>query len=226
MLKKRLNNTTINMSMKISKAVIISLKFSKRRHRIEKIVESWNLPFPVEIFDAIPKSECFSDTYTLQGKTFRVDNSRMLEVENRTLLPGEIGCMLSHYLVWVDAANSTEPVLILEDDFVFQYDSKTITNILEYLPTFDICYFQQDVNYIIVEKVNELYFKTFPNTGAFGYLITPEFSAKLVNTFQLNRQADDYIAEFIMNKAPETKILASFMPFIKAVDGGESEIRS
>lgn len=89
-----------------------------------------------------------------------------------------------------------------------------------------ICYFQQGIGYIIVEKVNELYFKTFPNTCAFGYLVSPEFSDKLVKTFQLNRQADDYIAEFIMNKEPETKILASFIPFIKTVDGGESDIWS
>lgn len=53
--------------MKISKAVIISLKLSKRQPRIEKIVESWNLPFSVEIFDGIPKSECCSDTIALQG---------------------------------------------------------------------------------------------------------------------------------------------------------------
>lgn len=64
----------------------------------------------------------------------------MLEVEHRILAPGEIGCMLSHYLVWKDAANSTGPVLILEDDFVFEYDSNTISNILEYLPEFDMLF--------------------------------------------------------------------------------------
>lgn len=88
---------------------------------------------------------------------------------------------------------------------------------------FDICYFQQGINYLIVEKINELYFKTFPNICAFGYLINPKFSKKMVETFRLNRQADDYIAEFIMNQAPETKIILSFLPFIKCGDF-ESEI--
>jgi GR25 family glycosyltransferase involved in LPS biosynthesis len=207
--------------MKISKAVIISLPNSKRRHHVTQFVATWSLPFPVEIFNAVPKDECCSEIISVRGFTSRVDNSRMLEVEKRTLTPGEIGCMLSHYFVWKDVEG---PTLILEDDFVFEYDSKTISNILSKVPEdFDICYFQQDINYLIVENINELFFKTFPNSGTFGYLINPKFSKKMVETFCLNRQADDYIGEFIMNQAPDTKIIASFLPFIKCGDF-ESEI--
>jgi len=207
--------------MKISKAVIISLPNSKRRAHVTQVVASWSLPFPVEIFNAVPKDECSSEIISVRGFTSRVDNSRMLQVEKRTLTTGEIGCMLSHYFVWKDVEG---PTLILEDDFVFEYDSNTISNILSQVPEdFDICYFQQGINYLIVEKINTLYFKTLPNICAFGYLISPKFSKKMVETFRLNRQADDYIAEFIMNQAPETKIIASFLPFIKCGDF-ESEI--
>ena len=207
--------------MKISKAVIISLPNSKRRAHVEQVVASWSLPFPVQIFNAVPKDECCSEIISVRGFTSRIDNSRMLQVEKRTLTHGEIGCMLSHYFVWKDVEG---PTLILEDDFVFEYDSNTISNILSQVPEdFDICYFQQGVNYLIVEKINEFYFKTAPNICTFGYLISPKFSKKMVDTFRLNRQADDYIAEFIMNQEPETKIIASFLPFIKCGDF-ESEI--
>jgi len=207
--------------MKISKAVIISLPNSKRRAHVTQFVATWSLPFPVEIFNAVPKDECCSEIISVRGFTSRVDNSRMLEVEKRTLTSGEVGCMLSHYFVWKDVDG---PTLILEDYVVFEYDSNTISNILSKVPEdFDICYFQQGINYLIVEKINTLYFKTLPNICAFGYLISSKFSKKMVETFRLNRQADDYIAEFIMNQAPETKIIASFLPFIKCGDF-ESEI--
>ena len=204
----------------MSKAFIISLKDSPRRQHVETHIHNWTLPFPVEISEAIPKKKIniIESTVKLEtGEIFTVDNSRMLYIEKRLLTPGDIACVLSHYLTWKKVVNddTITHALILEDDFIFTLPSSNIADIISALPSdFDICYYQAYSSYFMVNKISDLYYNTFPSTGAYGYIISRRFAKQLVDTFKLNRQTDEYIAEYIMNIEPHTKILSCFYPFV------------
>ncbi|WQT31067.1 glycosyltransferase family 25 protein [Helicobacter pylori] len=102
---------------------IISLKESKRRLDTEKLVSESNEKFKgrcvFQIFDAIsPKHEDFEkfvqELYDAQS---------MLKSDwfhsdwcCGELLPQELGCYLSHYLLWKECVKTNQPVVILEDD--------------------------------------------------------------------------------------------------------------
>jgi len=208
--------------MKVSKAFIISLPLSARRQNIEKQVREWQLPFPVEVFDAISKNNVTDQIITLEtGEQFIVDQSRILAIEKRLLSSGEIGCMLSHYSIWKKIADddTIQAALILEDDFTFQLEAKEMIALFDLLPNdFDICYYQQGVQYIIKSKISDFYFDTYPSICTYGYVISKTFAKRLVDTFKLNRQSDDYIAEYIMNIEPTTKIISCYYPFVGVLE--------
>jgi GR25 family glycosyltransferase involved in LPS biosynthesis len=214
----------------MSKAFIISLKDSPRRQHVETHIHNWTLPFPVEISEAIPKKKIniIESTVKLEtGEIFTVDNSRMLYIEKRLLTPGDIACVLSHYLTWKKVVNddTITHALILEDDFIFTLPYSNIAHIISALPSdFDICYYQAYSSYFMVNKISDLYYNTFPSTGAYGYIISRRFAKKLVDTFKLNRQTDEYIAEYIMNIEPNTKILSCFYPFVGYSSNFTSEV--
>ena len=215
---------------KVSKAFIISLKDSVRRKHVKNEVNTWGLSFPVEIFNAVSKKNINMIEQIIKlenGDEIRIDHSRILAVENRLLTPGEIGCMLSHYSVWKKIAEdeNIDAALILEDDFQFNLDAKEMMELFEAIPDdMDICYYQMGVDYKVRKKVSEYYFYTFPSIMTFGYVISKSFAKRLVATFKLNRQSDDYIAEYIMNVEPNTNILCCFRSFIGIRVGLESEI--
>jgi GR25 family glycosyltransferase involved in LPS biosynthesis len=215
---------------KVSKAFIISLKDSRRRVHVENEVNTWGLVFPVEIFNAVSKKNInmIEQIIKLENdEEFRIDHSRILATEKRLLTPGEIGCMLSHYSVWKKIADDENiaAALILEDDFQFNLGAKEMMELFDAIPDdADICYYQMGVEYKIRKQVSEHYFYTFPSIMTFGYVISKSFAKRLVATFKLNRQSDDYIAEYIMNVDPATNILCCFRPFISIRAGLESEI--
>ena len=214
----------------MSKAFIISLKDSPRRSHVETHIHNWTLPFPVEIIEAIPKKNITiieSAVKLESGEIFTIDQSRILYVEKRLLTSGEIACALSHYSTWKKIVNddTITHALILEDDFIFTLPSNDIAHIISALPSdFDICYYQGYSSYFMVNKISELYYNTFPSTGAYGYIISRRFAKRLVDTFKLNRQVDEYIAEYIMNVEPNTKILSCFYPFVGYSANFTSEI--
>ncbi|GAA8566559.1 hypothetical protein oki1423_02460 [Helicobacter pylori] len=106
---------------------IISLKESQRRLDTEKLVSESNEKFKgrcvFQIFDAIsPKHEDFEkfiqELY---------DSSNLLKSDwfhsdycYQELLPQELGCYLSHYLLWKECVKTNQPVVILEDDVALE----------------------------------------------------------------------------------------------------------
>ncbi|GAA8863569.1 hypothetical protein BTM166_08840 [Helicobacter pylori] len=108
---------------------IISLKESQRRLDTEKLVLESNEKFKgrcvFQIFDAIsPKHEDFEkfvqDLYDAQSMLksdwFHSDYCY------QELLPREFGCYLSHYLLWKECVKTNQPVVILEDDVVLEFN--------------------------------------------------------------------------------------------------------
>ncbi|WQY26018.1 glycosyltransferase family 25 protein [Helicobacter pylori] len=106
---------------------IISLKESQRRLDTEKLVLESNEKFKgccvFQIFDAIsPKHEDFEkfvqELYDAQSMLksdwFHSDYCY------QELLPQELGCYLSHYLLWKECVKTNQPVVILEDDVALE----------------------------------------------------------------------------------------------------------
>ncbi len=105
---------------------IISLKESQRRLDTEKLVSKSNEKFEgrcvFQIFDAIsPKHEDFEkfvqELYDAQSMLksdwFHSD------ISDGLTLP-ELGCYLSHYLLWKECIKTNQPVVILEDDAMLE----------------------------------------------------------------------------------------------------------
>ncbi len=106
---------------------IISLKESQRRLDTEKLVSESNEKFKgrcvFQIFDAIsPKhqdfekfiQELYDAQSMLKSDWFHSDYCY------QELLPQELGCYLSHYLLWKECVKLNQPVVILEDDVVLE----------------------------------------------------------------------------------------------------------
>ncbi|GAA6858907.1 hypothetical protein HpHNI38_06910 [Helicobacter pylori] len=102
---------------------IISLKESQRRLDTEKLVLESNEKFKgrcvFQIFDAIsPKhqdfekfvQEFYDAQSMLKSDWFHSDYCY------QGLLPRELGCYLSHYLLWKECVKTNQPIVILEDD--------------------------------------------------------------------------------------------------------------
>ncbi|WP_187908883.1 glycosyltransferase family 25 protein [Helicobacter pylori] len=105
---------------------IISLKESQRRLDTEKLVSKSNEKFKgrcvFQIFDAIsPKHEDFEkfvqELYDVQSM-LKSDWFHS-NISDGLTLP-ELGCYLSHYLLWKECVKTNQPVVILEDDAMLE----------------------------------------------------------------------------------------------------------
>ncbi|MUU90304.1 glycosyltransferase family 25 protein, partial [Helicobacter pylori] len=111
----------------MTQVYIISLKESQRRLDTEKLVLKSNEKFKgrcvFQIFDAIsPKhqdfekfiQELYDSSSLLKSDWFHSDYCY------QELLPQELGCYLSHYLLWKECVKTNQPVVILEDDVTLE----------------------------------------------------------------------------------------------------------
>ncbi|GAA9188955.1 hypothetical protein BTM359_04070 [Helicobacter pylori] len=105
---------------------IISLKESKRRLDTEKLVLESNEKFKgrcfFQIFDAIsPKHEDFEkfvqELYDVQNM---LKSDWFHSYVGAGLTLPELGCYLSHYLLWKECVKTDQPVVILEDDVALE----------------------------------------------------------------------------------------------------------
>ncbi|GHQ45411.1 hypothetical protein VN1224_11350 [Helicobacter pylori] len=105
---------------------IISLKESQRRLDTEKLVLESNEKFKgrcvFQIFDAIsPKHEYFEkfvqELYDVQSM---LKSDWFHSYVGAGLTLPELGCYLSHYLLWKECVKTNQPVVILEDDVVLE----------------------------------------------------------------------------------------------------------
>ncbi len=111
----------------MTQVYIISLKESQRRLDTEKLILESNEKLKgrcvFQIFDAIsPKhqdfekllQELYDSSSLLKSDWFHSDYCY------QELLPQELGCYLSHYLLWKECVKTNQPVVILEDDVTLE----------------------------------------------------------------------------------------------------------
>ncbi|GAA7702106.1 hypothetical protein HpCOL10_11370 [Helicobacter pylori] len=110
----------------MTQVYIISLKESQRRLGTEKLVLESNEKFKgrcvFQIFDAIsPKHEDFEkllqELYDAQSL---LQSDWYHSYVGAGLTLPELGCYLSHYLLWKECVKLDQPVVILEDDIVLE----------------------------------------------------------------------------------------------------------
>ncbi|MFP6205867.1 glycosyltransferase family 25 protein [Helicobacter pylori] len=110
----------------MTQVYIISLKESQRRLDTEKLVLESNEKFKgrcvFQIFDAIsPKHEDFEkllqELYDAQSL---LQSDWYHSYVGAGLTLPELGCYLSHYLLWKECVKTNQPVVILEDDVALE----------------------------------------------------------------------------------------------------------
>ncbi|OKB25495.1 lipopolysaccharide biosynthesis protein [Helicobacter pylori] len=105
---------------------IISLKESQRRLDTEKLVLESNEKFKgrcvFQIFDAIsPKHEDFEKfVQELYDAQSMLKSDWFHSYVGAGLTLPELGCYLSHYLLWKECVKTDQPVIILEDDVALE----------------------------------------------------------------------------------------------------------
>ncbi|XP_043527346.1 glycosyltransferase 25 family member isoform X1 [Frieseomelitta varia] len=124
----------IQDTLQVDKIYMINLlRRPERRNRMHKIFKE--LEIRAETIDAV------------DGSTLSLEDLKTLEIEimpeyidpyhNRPMTMGEIGCFLSHYIVWNKVVkNGFKNIIVLEDDVRFEP------------------FFNQKVNYILKELEN------------------------------------------------------------------------
>ncbi|WP_104706016.1 glycosyltransferase family 25 protein [Helicobacter suis] len=114
---------------------IISLKNGSRRAYCQAMVENppqnyYSLDFRFHMFDAIDKhSHYFKKDLGYTGLIENVYNPKWLKgnawfesYDGREMLPEELGCYASQYMLWIKCIESNKPICILEDDFGLQHN--------------------------------------------------------------------------------------------------------
>ncbi|GAA8770521.1 hypothetical protein BTM120_07600 [Helicobacter pylori] len=105
---------------------IISLKESQRRLDTEKLVLESNEKFKgrcvFQIFDAIsPKHEDFEKfVQELYDAQSMLKSDWFHSYVGAGLTLPELGCYLSHYLLWKECVKTDQPIVILEDDVALE----------------------------------------------------------------------------------------------------------
>ena len=123
--------------MKIDKIYVINLakSFDDITERINELQVPAGIPYlvwPAVDGNKLVNGEISKPYSWKQAEGWKIESDN--DWWTRDMFPGEIGCMLSHYEVWLDAVrNNYENVLILEEDFKMEnyFPSEELSSIPE-----------------------------------------------------------------------------------------------
>ncbi len=179
---------------------VISLKSeTKRREHIQTMFSKLGIKY--KFFDAINKQQALTLCHK-QGLNYQ-DNS---------LTMGELGCFMSHYLLWKKIIDDDLPyMLIFEDDVIVSPNIvQFIDNIDIFMQRFDTIKLEtmltkaiHDDNFVQVANFQFQKIKT-EHMGLAGYVISRNVAKILVKTIQQNgihKPIDHYLfSDFIEKK--------------------------
>lgn len=140
----------------------------------------------------------------------------------RTITPAEIGCLLSHYMLWKKCIELDEPIVIFEDDIkLLDYDVSKVETALK---SFDFMYISRKAMSPTIpmgidnDKIaDQKYILPGYSYWLCAYAITPLAARKLVNTDILNKliPADEYVPARL-GVHPDELVMKHFAGEIKA----------
>lgn len=183
-----------------TKVLIISLqRATERREHISKQMQEQNIPF--EFFDAVDGRKLTEEQKSLADLTLAE------ELLGHTLVPGEIGCALSHIGVYEKMVKENiASCIILEDDMIFDPQFKNIILKIEALKN------SWELIYLLHGKAKTWPLKRtlapgfklaryrFPSKNSkrtiiftVGYMLTLEGAKKILNVAYPIRMPSDYL---------------------------------
>ena len=143
----------------VDKIFVINLKDRKdRKERISSLLDKENLGVPIEIVNAtdirnlkkdevkqwLSKNDYGLYQWKIEKEDYFFDGFDFKEWDSRELTKGEIGCALSHFLIWKKAKEENlERILVLEDDAFWKNNgdlSLAIQKVSECKAEFDLAY--------------------------------------------------------------------------------------
>ena len=170
------------------RSYVINLKKSTGKLEAFKLNNSQYLP-DLHVFEARDGSEITHAKLLELG--FDTRKSWRDPLLKRTLTHGEVGCFLSHYLLWERCVEFNEPFLIFEDDVVV--DREIPDNLAE-LADDGILYLLW--NELIPNKYpsnNEPTVKLAYPYWLAAYVVTPAAAKVLIESFKEIIPADEYV---------------------------------
>jgi glycosyl transferase family 25 len=129
------------------------------------------------------------------------DRRKRLRFWGRDMIPGQIGCFLSHRQVWKKCVQTQKLTLVLEDDFAFQQNlSEVLPIVFASLPHCDVLRLQglqTDRKYKVLKDYgkNQLV-KHYKDTfGTTAYFVKPESAKVLLEKSQrFHAHVDDFFS--------------------------------
>ena len=168
--------------------IILSLKRSvDRRKNIEK-----NMKIKFKFFDAVDGMNM--DRNILKKYNNKIDYSK--------LNPGQIGCFISHLLIWESIKNKNTSTIILEDDSEILNDSYEINEEILKDDNFDIIFLGHCAESKGKYLGNDIYESMYPRC-THGYIVTKKGANKLIKLFddeKIDFPIDEKIGNMIYNK--------------------------
>ena len=161
------------------------INLAHRTDRKQSFIEQAGDRFEYEFFDAIP-ADAVDHMVTDQLEGW-ID-----PILKRPITPAEIGCLLSHYMLWKKCIELDEPIVIFEDDIkLLDYDEDKVEAALK---AFDFMYISRRP--MGKDKtVGQTYVIPGYSYWLCAYAITPQAARQLVNTDILDKliPADEYV---------------------------------
>lgn len=139
----------------------------------------------------------------------KYNEGKRLEIKGEPLLPGQLGCFASHYLLWQRCSEKGEPCIILEDDAKLDLVRfKEFVALSGDLPGHYECVrlFRNKSRIrrsILVDIVDNFEFRKYlkGHMSTTGYYITPEGASKYLDSAeQWVLPVDIYMDQFWNNK--------------------------
>jgi GR25 family glycosyltransferase involved in LPS biosynthesis len=129
-----------------------------------------------------------------------IDRALSLSIRGRQLGKCQIGCAMSHLLLWQELAESAEPAfLIMEDDACIRQPQFDLA--MQNLPApADVVYLQdEDLRFNSPphehQRYNEFFYRTYDGVAhTHGYIIYREYARRLVTGFRLAHASDGALA--------------------------------
>ena len=199
---------------------IISILESQRNERAYQIVKNSTLPISIFPGVSINEVKIEGDNIYYCNELIHYNREKCLNLHNRLLSPGEIGCALSNYKLYQTCVQQNlSAILILEDDFEFTTTETEICEILDNLPdpsNFDLCYVQTSPpdKYPKIKPYNKYFYQTdraYARTH--GYIITNRFAREILKSFELHSAADGYLARKTQNDSSYV-VYVSYQRFV------------
>jgi len=199
-------------------ALIVSLERAKLRRdrskeQLQNYCDTW------EIIDAI-------DGLKLQNLPLEYNEKKVKRLLGFSLTLAELGCFLSHREAWIKCLEKNDAVLILEDDFVFNFHIKDAIDIaMENQSMWDILRLHAltDSNHTEIKNTN--LFRIVQNhgdpLGATAYMIKPSTAKKLlIYSNEIYEPLDHFLEH---TKKHGLRILA-LKPYPISTSGADSTI--